>query len=293
MGKTRKFSAAAFFLAVMPVIMIVIMPLMTIKAAASTDIYAGVKTKNNGLYSVALLDDDFHDSPNGCLTPSQESEILELMQQTADKVECNIGIVITSDLHGMSDVKYNETFGDTMFGAGSTHITLLLLNTHNNPKYSTYRDQLNRSGLACDYYDKHVNKIFDKMYDGLDSQGFAGACRNFCSALKTYRSGGGYSVSGAIHLDLSVVFFALIFGVAISVVVVSSFQKGYKRKTPISASHYIDKSRTRINRQTDQFVREYTTSVHINSSSSGGGGHHSSGGSHRSGGHHSSGGRHR
>lgn len=289
MLRTRKFSLAAFFLAVM-----MLMPLLSISAAASSDIYKGVKTQK-GTYSVALLDADFHDSLNGCLTQPQEKEILELMQQTADKIECNIGIAIVSDLHGMSDVKYNETFGDTMFGVGSTHITLLLLNTHDNPQYKYYNDQINRSGLACDYYDKHVNKIFDKMYDGLDSQGFVGACRNFCSALKTYRSGGGYSVSGTVHLDMGVVLFALIGGVFISITVVFSVQRGYKKKTPISASHYIDKSRTRTNRQIDQFVREFTTSVHINSSSSGGshGGHHSSGGSHRSGGHHSSGGRHR
>lgn len=292
MDKTGKISLAA---AVLLSVMIALMPLLSLSAAASTnsDPYKGVKTKS-GTYSAALLDADFYDSLNGCLTQPQESEILDLMQQTADQVECNIGIAIVSDLHGMSDVKYNEAFGDAMFGAGSTHITLLLLNTHDNPKYKTYRDQINRSGLACDYYDKNVEKIFDKMYDGLDSQGFVGACRNFCGALKTYRSNGGYSVSGTIHLDLELILFMLIGGTVVSIITVTSCQSGYRKKKPISASHYIDKSRTRTNRQIDQFVREYTTSVHIDSSSSGGhGGHHSSGGSHRSGGHHSSGGRHR
>ena len=112
---TRKFSAAALFIAV---IMTVIMPLMTVKASAgaSSGAYDGVKTKNGGSYSAALLDADFYDSMNGCLTQPQESQLLDLMQQTADKVECNIGIAIVSDLHGMSDIKYAAGFGDTQYG---------------------------------------------------------------------------------------------------------------------------------------------------------------------------------
>lgn len=289
MLKTRKFLPAAIFLAV-----IMIMPLlMSINAAAGSDIYKGVKTKS-GTYSVALLDADFHDSLNGCLTQPQEKDILDLMQQTADQVECNIGIAIVSDLHGMSDVKYADNFGDAQFGTGSSFVVLMLLNSHGNPQYDSYQDWISTSGLGRDYYDKNINKILTKMYDGLDSQGFAGACRNFCSALKTYRSSGGYSVSGTFHPDMGVVLFALIGGVVMSIIIVSSVQRGYKKKTPISASHYIDKSRTKTNRQIDQFVREYTTSVHLSSSSSGGGGHHGGGGgSHRSGGHGGGGGRHR
>lgn len=285
----KKFSpAAAIFLAVMMIIPL----LMSINAAATSDIYKGVKTRS-GTYSVALLDADFHDSLNGCLTQPQESEILELMQQTADKIECNIGIAIVSDLHGMTHIKYADDFGDSQFGTGSSFIVLLLLNTHGNPQYATYKDWISTSGLGRDYYDKNINKIFDRMYDGLDNQGFVGACRNFCSALKTYRSSGGYSSGGTIHLDMGLILFMLIGSTVMSIIIVSSFQKGYKKKTPISASHYLDKNRTHINRQTDQFVREYTTSVHLSSSSSGGGGHHGGGGSHRSGGHGGGGGRHR
>lgn len=291
MVKTKKLSFAA--MAFILVALIAIMPLLSVNAAASSNIYEGVMTRS-GTYSAALLDADFYDSSNGCLTPSQESEILKLMQETADKVECNIGIAIVSDLHGMSDVKYADNFGDAQFGTGSSFVVLMLLNSHGNPQYDSYQDWISTSGLGRDYYDKNTNKILTKMYDGLDSQGFAGACRNFCSALKTYRSSGGYSVSGTFHPDMGVVLFALIGGVVMSIIIVSSVQRGYKKKTPISASHYIDKSRTKTNRQIDQFVREYTTSVHLSSSSSGGGGHHGGGGgSHRSGGHGGGGGRHR
>lgn len=289
MLKTKKISlAAAVFLAAL----ILIMPLMSISASASTSIYDGVITRS-GTYNVALLDNDFYDSTMGCLTPSQEEQILTYMLETAEEVECHIGIAIVSDLHGMSDIKYADSFGDAQFGVGSSFVVLLLLNTHDNPSYKSYTDRISTSGLGRNYYDQKINKIFDTTYDGLDSEGFRGACIGFCSALTSYRSGGGYSVgSSGFHIDLGTVFFALITGVVISIIVVNICRAGYKKKKPISASHYIDTGRTRIDRQVDHFVREYTTTVHLSSSSSGGG-HGGGGGSHRSGGHGGGGGRHR
>ncbi len=87
----------------------------------------------------------------------------------------------------------------------------------------------------------------------------------------------------------------LIAATIVTIIVVSSVVKGYKKIKPISAANYIDQSRTRITRQVDQFVREYTTSHVVSSSSSGHGGgrHGGGGGSHRSGGHGGGGGRHR
>ena len=288
MVKTRKFSLAmAVVLAV-----IMLMPLLlSAKASASTisDAYEGVKTLN-GIYKVALLDADFHDTLNGCLTQPQESKLLDLMEQTAEKIQCNIGIAITSDLHGMSHITYTENFNATMFGAYSDSVSLLLLNRHDNPAYAAYKDYLLFVDRADDLYGSKSEKIFDRLYAplGKNEDDFYGACAAFCSALTQYKSGSG-SISSVFHIDLTVVFFALVGGVIMSVIIVSSCQRGYKKKTPISASHYIDKGRTRINRQTDQFVREHTTSVHLSSSSSGGS-HHSGGGhSHSSGGHHSSG----
>lgn len=290
MLKTKRFSLAA---AVFLTALILIMPLISTSAAASSNIYDGVITRN-GTYNIALLDADFYDSSVGCLTPSQEEQLLNLMQETADEIECHIGIAIVSDLHGMSDIKYADSFGDSMFGTGSSFVVLLLLNTHDNPQYGSYQDRISTSGLGRDYYDKRISKIFDTTYDGLDSRGFSGACISFCSALKSYRSSGGYSSgSFGFHVNLGTVFFSLITGIVISIIIVNICRAGYKKKKPISASHYIDTGRTRIDRQIDHFVREYTTSVHISSSSSSGGHHGGGGGSHRSGGHGGGGGRHR
>lgn len=294
MAKTRKIPLIA---AVILTLFIAIMPILSETAAAHSfredlfkdlyeDPFEDAKTKIS-VYKVALLDADFHDSDEGCLSSSEESKLLTLMQETADEIKCNIGIVITSDLHRMSDESYVRKFHSTMFGEYSDSISLLLLNTHNNPDYSGYVDQIYYTDRGYDLFNRRLDNIFDRLYKALDNDAddFFGACSNFCAALKSYGTGFGvflakFNVSGTLIIAM------LMFGTVVSLIVVRSFRSGYKKKKPISASHYIDKSRTRINRQTDQFVREYTTSVHLSSS----GGHHGGGGGHRSGG---GGGRHR
>lgn len=296
MAKTRKIPLIA---AVILTLFIVIMPILSETAAAHSfredlfkdlyeDPFEDARTKTS-VYKVALLDADFHDSDEGCLSSSEESKLLELMQETADKIKCNVGIVITSDLHRMSDESYVRKFHAEMFGEYSDSISLLLLNTHNNPSYKSYEDQIYNTDRAYDLFNKRLNKIFDRIYKALDrdADDFYGACSNFCAALKSYGSGFGVFLS-KFNVSGTLIIVMLIFGSVVSIIVVRSFQSGYKKKKPISASHYIDKSRTRITRQVDQFVREYTTSVHLSSSS--GGGRSGGGGGHRSGG---GGGRHR
>lgn len=285
MVKSKIISLAAALL----MLITVIAPLMSLNTQASSlsEIFGGTKTKVS-IYKAALMDADFHDSKEGCLTESEEARLLELMSETADKIKCNIGIVITSDLKHMSDTGYIKNFHNTLFGEYSDSITLLLLNTHNNPLYKTYEDRMYYSDRGYDLFDKRRNKIFDRIYVALDrdDDDFYGACSNFCEALTNYGTGLG-AVLRKFNISGSLILFMIIGGIVMSLIIVNSIKSGYKKKTPISAAHYIDKSRTRTIRQVDQFVREYTTSVHIQSSSSGG---HHGGGGHRSGG---GGGRHR
>lgn len=236
-----------------------------------------------------------------CLTDSEEEKLLGIMNETAQKISCNIGIVITRDLNGMSDSQYAKNFGNTNFGSGSSYAVFLFLNKHDNPAYSSYQDILELNGRGHDYYNSRANSIFDKVYDGLDSAGFYSAGREFCRALELYAGSDSYGGDAfdTFADNFSVIvggsFIGLIAATIITIVVVSNVVRSYKKRAPISAANYIDQSRTRITRQTDQFVREYTTSVNISSSSGGGhgGGHSSHGGGHRSGGHSSHGGRSR
>ncbi len=234
-----------------------------------------------------------------CLTDSEEEKLLGIMNETAQKINCNIGIVITRDLNGMSDSRYAKHFGDSNFGSGSSYAVFMFLNTHDNPAYKTYEDKIGLNGRGHDYYAGKANAIFDKVYDGLDSSGFYSAGRAFCRALEQYAGSDSYGnnssfIAGNFSLISGGMFIGFIAAVIVTIIVVSNVVRGYKKRAPISASNYIDQHRTRITRQVDQFVREYTTSVSISSSSGGGrGGHSSHGGSHRSGGHSSHGGRHR
>ncbi len=287
MAKTRKIP---LIMAVILSLLIMMMPVLSLNAAAQSlrkDPFEGVRTKTS-VYKVALLDADFHDSDDGCLTDSQETQLLELMQETADKIKCNIGIAIISDLKNMTPERFNESFAYKMFGSDSDLATFLFLNRHGNPVYVSrgYTDDMFFKNKAETLFNKKTDQIFDRVYDALDmnENDLYGASSNFCAALKSYGSGFGaflskFNISGTLIIAM------LIFGTAVSVIVVKSVQSGYKKKKPISASHYIDKNRTRITRQVDQFVREYTTSVRLSSSSGGGrgGGGRSGGGSHHSG----------
>lgn len=255
--------------------------------------FVSVPAAADSIYKVALADLD------NCIPDGDEAELIQYMQRAADKIECNIGVVITADLNGKTDVQYSEGFLNDNFGRGSSSAVLMLLNTYDNPKYDGYYDRISLDGRGYDYYDDKANRIFDSVYDGLDSSGFAEAVREFCDALIKYKgsSGGGYAGSSDDN-DGSYTMYvgALVVGLILSLIITNNVASKYKRKAPVSAMNYLDKNRTALTRKTDVFVREYTR-TYTNSSSSGGhgggGGHSSHGGSHRSGGHSSHSGRHR
>lgn len=243
-----------------------------------------------GTYKAALADYD------DCLTPAQEENVLDMMEETAKKVKCNVGIVITRDIGNQNHVQYAESFLDDNFGITSDSIVLLLLNTHDNPKYISYRDWISLSGRAERKLQKYVDDIFDETYYALDKNGaspvedFDSACIAFCKSVKLY---GGQRI---LRFLVSIVqnpapaFTALIMALIISVTVTAGVASKYKKKKPISASQYIDRRTVNVTYRRDDFIREYTTSTHIESSHRGGG--HGGGGG--GGGHHGGGGgRHR
>ncbi|MDE6031146.1 MAG: hypothetical protein K2G32_05945, partial [Oscillospiraceae bacterium] len=223
-------------------------------------------------YGAVLVDLD------SCIPDSKEAELTEYMQRTAELIECNIGVVITADLNGKTDVGYSEGFLNDNFGRGSSSVVLLLLNTHDKPEYSHYTDQISLDGRGYEYYDRRTDKIFDRLYDGLDSSGFEEAVRDFCRALVSYKGS-----SGAHHVEFTFDFTylvgALVIGLVIAYVITYNVSKGYTKKASLSAVNYLDKNRTTLTRKTDVFVREYTRTYTNSSSSSGG---HSGGGGHSS-----------
>ena len=242
---------------------------------------------NAGTYKAVLADYD------NCLTSSQEADILARMEKAAQNTQSHIGIVITANLEGYDDEGYAEAFGHEYFG-NDRFIVLMLLNTHGNPAYRNYTDVIHSYDSYDDkYYGKH-QKLFNALYRGLEksdgSYDFYAGCKQYISAVNI-QGGRGFNSFAARIVDYLIyhifeVMFGIIFAFILSFCIVAGTAKGYKHKKPISASVYLDGGRTKITRQVDTFIREYTTSYTTSSSSGGhgGGGHHSGG--HSSHGHH-------
>lgn len=227
---------------------------------------------------------------DGVLTTSEKDELCALMLNTANEIEVNIGVVITDDLKGKSDEAYADDFLDSSFGFGSSSIVFLFNNDRSNMNYS---DMISACGNGSDKYDRYADRILDRIYDGFGDDDYFSGIQAFCTALKTYdRSGSSTSVDAPVsdfhdkaesfETIIRFLMFPIAISLVIAIVITCSVASTYKRKKPVSAAHYMDKSRTRFLVKTDTFIREFHTSHRVSSSSSGGGGRHSGGGGHHS-----------
>ncbi len=229
---------------------------------------------------------------------AQQSELTELLNETAQTIQCNVGVVITDDLRGKSDRQYAENFLDNTFGVGSSSIVLLYNDDRSNMNYTDY---ISANGRGTDLYGNRIDDIFDRVYAGslgvkkdvYPAEDYYESIVFFCRYLSNHTTPG--SNSNAYEEDFNISFDSAdidtvayvfvvpcVFGIIVAFVVTSVVCSKYKKKKPISAAAYLARSRTKYLLRTDDFVREYTTHVHISSSSSGGG-HRSGGGGHRSG----------
>lgn len=292
MKKCRKLLPALIFAVMMLATM-----LMTITASAE------------GKYSVAI--DDLDD----CLTPEEESSLLQIMQKTADKTKLNIGFCITADLKGKSDELYSDYVLDERFGHGSDSVVLLMVNTYDKPQYAAVTDEISTSGVAMDKFSKSIieENMFPRIYKGFDNKNatsvgvpksnvykgyssaqFYQAGVGFCEAIETFSNpfvAFWATIGDYIKKNITALVIGIIIATIFALIVANSTKAKYSKKKSVSADKYLDRRSTRVVRQVDRFVREYTTSVRISSSSSGGG--RSGGGGGHSSGHGGGGGRHR
>lgn len=228
------------------------------------------------------------------LTDKQENELRSLMQAAADKTGLSIGIVVTGDLFGRSDEGFTDAFGYEEFGK-SDWVVLMLFNSYDRAEYTSYTDVISHYGKADDRLKRYDRQMIDDIYAVLERNAYKdysnsdiyhlfnyyGACKAFVADVE--RLGSDSLTTRLLVLleyHLGQIMLGAVIAAVITLIVVSSTVKSYKKIKPISASNYVDRSRTRITRQVDTFVREYTTSVSTSSGShgghGGGGGHHSS-----------------
>lgn len=228
------------------------------------------------------------------LTDGQERELLSLMQTASDQTGLKIGIIITGDLEGRSDEGYAKAFGSSAFG-DSDWVVLMLFNSYDKAEYTGYTDVISRNRKADDRLKRFDGQMLDNIYDVLEHNAYKdyssddiyhlfnyyGGCKAFIGDVQRLGSDSlSTQLFVLIEYHLGQVLLGAVIAAVITVIIVTSVTRSYKKVKPISASNYIDRSRTRITRQVDQFVREYTTSV--STSSSHGGGHGGGGGGHHS-----------
>ncbi|MDE6733421.1 MAG: TPM domain-containing protein [Oscillospiraceae bacterium] len=255
-----------------------------------------------GTYGRAVAIADY----DNCLTASEEASLITELAAVADKIHCNIGIIISKNTNGVGYVKYADNFSDEMFEYGSNSVVLLLFNSYNKPEYSSFEDWISTDGKMRKL-DKRVDRMLDRIYKKLGEPkgnkyaynqstktyggyNYYAACMEFAKCVKRY----GTSGPGAIplfftdYLVTHPLYFLGGLGIALVIAfsVVGSTVKKYKVKKPISAAAYMDRSATRVTNSVDRFIREYTTSVTHSSSSGGHGGGHGGGGHGGGGGHH-------
>lgn len=267
-----------------PALILVLLTLMAALFGFDTRAFAAKASE-----SVAIGDFDNR------LTDNQEKELRSLMQTAAEKTGLNIGIVITGELDSRSDEGFTNAFGFSAFG-DSDWVVLMLFNSYDRPEYTRYTDVISRHRKADDRLKRYEGQMFDNIYAVLEHNAYKdysnediyhlfnyyGACKAFVSDVEKLGSSSlATQLWVLIEYHMGQVMLGAFIAAIITVIIVTSTVKGYKKVKPISASNYIDQSRTRITRQVDQFVREYTTSVSTSSSHSGGhggggGGHHSS-----------------
>lgn len=229
------------------------------------------------------------------LTDGQEKELLSLMETAAEKTGLKIGIVITGDLEGKSDERFTDNFGFSAFG-DTDWVVLMLFNSYDKAEYANYTDVISRNRAADDRLKRFDVQMLDNIYDVLELNAYKdygsddiyhlfnyyGGCKAFISDVQKLGSDSiATRLLMLVQYHLGQILLGAVIAAVITLIIVSSVTRSYKKIKPISAANYIDQSRTRITRQVDQFVREYTTSVSRSSSShgghgGGGGGHHSS-----------------
>lgn len=252
----------------------------------------------------------------------------EVVLDTAEDLNIYICIELGDTYYGDERVTdycndtYDETFGD------DTNGVYYYIDLAGN--YDAV-DHISTSGRPCLIYtdyendgtDNRVDEIFSSLDYYLPSSGepiysddILNAIVHFCQLLKEYDEKGpkllSYSYDSAddnylyiwndelilsehkpLFVMLKFLPVGIIVGGIITIISILIITSSYKFKKSYAASSYVSKNKTVFKIKTDDFMREYTTKVKIESSSGGSGGHHGGGGSHGGGGHHGGGSHHR
>ncbi|MBP1559788.1 MAG: TPM domain-containing protein [Oscillospiraceae bacterium] len=221
------------------------------------------------------------DDRAGLYTQSQIAELEKRQQEVADLTGWNIAVVTTNiglGTDGSRAIDYAEDYYDSTFGSDSSSIVYLIdidyrhismdgdvLNYFNTSRLDTMLDSCERRYMDYDdvgnlekfyyYIEYYYNKGTVAVDPNIDAKG-----SDFMPSSSSY----GFRFSFAAAIIAGGVAAAIGIGIVLS---------RYKLHHTPTANCYLNSNSINMYRETDRFVREYTTRTRINDSSSGGGGH--------------------
>lgn len=229
------------------------------------------------------------DLTDGEYLDEDEIEDLEdLLQDTAERVGFNVGVVVTDyipnavrnhqgNTNYQEDAVYEYTdyCFDEIFGKNNTADGVLLI-----INYYTLYDYILADGEAQTYInDSRTQEMFDDMYAAMKAYDAYAEVEDYAASVVKMYNRGSVRVEGMFKVG----FIGLIIGLITAVIIYFSTKSSYSKHPKTSANTYINRNNTNFTVREDRFIRQYTTRVR-NSSSSGGGGRSGGGGGGRSGG---------
>lgn len=224
------------------------------------------------------------------MTESEEDLVYSTCQELSELTGWNVAVITVSDAGGKDFGEYATDYYDSNFDYGSDGVLISV-------DYDNRAFDFSPSGYPeIFYHDYRIDLILDEAFEyDIDAQCADAviAALNEVEYIYNYPSlseedyASSSVNSGAVNI--AAIFVAFILAVVGFLITILVIKKSYKNKGVPSASIYVNRSQDgfKLTRSDDVFVREYTTSVKLESSSGGrsGSSHHSSGGG-RGGGRH-------
>lgn len=246
-------------------------------------------------HHIAIVADDC-----GCLSNSDEQEILLSAQTFADKSGFNVIILITDNVgSNKSDrgvIDYADVYYETLCGIDTDGILLLI---NNDTKY----DWISTSGACINYYsDARIDSMFDWFFDDIKAGRYKEAALHFIDSADFYyrqgKANNQFEFAGK-EMDLEEVVVVLgffgFFALVIGFIIYNANSRKHMIQKPMN-DWYVVKGSLLFSQATNTYLGTHTTRIYSPRSSGGGshgGGGHSSTHHSSGGGRHGGGGRHR
>ncbi len=230
------------------------------------------------------------------LTPSEEEEIYQQVNQFINKTNFDLAIVTINDNNKLSAMEYADDFYDyNDFGTDAEYSGILFL-----IDMDTREIYMSTTGKAIAMYsDSRIDMTLDAIYQEFSERHYMQGITKFVTIIENYDTMGlpsnkdsKYAISdtGEIYREFP---WLIVLGapLAITIIVIGiMIHKNKLVRVATSSREYLDKDSLKMRVVSDRLISTNTVAVPLSTSSSSGGGgssHHSgsSGRSHGGGGH--------